>query len=694
MLRSLSSDNLMPPRPKFLQRGTTTGSNDKRGQMNQGMSTADLMNGLGAGSSHVRKLAKGTLGAAKGVTNVGLNVGLEAAKGVTNVGVGAVKGVALATDVAAEGLVMGVKGVGAGAAVGAAYGFELGAAGAAGAAGLANGVLGRPKASTCRRRVSEFNVLGNGDLVSVDFVLQNIRQAEKKKDVTKLELEDLVNGKARHDPAVYSAVSSLLKNDSDRPWKYIKFIDSLRIGICGDGLPEVEHYEMKRQKLWDHIKKEAEGKPIMFSLKLEIEEDTSAKTIIEILNKLLEYNLARIEYMGALFGFRAPEIGEALANLCKPDDPDASIEEMGELKEMVMLTLHYAAGNDKKESSPTRDRDRVWKKVLRRCVKRMGGQVPPSLGDSEHGFGARSRSKSPLGSSEHSRGRSRRSASPKSPSRKKSEPDLMRAAINANRSKSPKKCGSSPNLVVRPPPLGRRAVSEGTPSQKVNAHGKRRKPRSFASAIPEDYDDLDESEGNCSIGDSANSFAADDSSSRRSMEDNSRKHMNDNSNHDNKKSSKPLRRRQGVVKQGLPKPDTIDERSVSDKPYIPQQERRSADSKKLSKCTSHDEDAAKALKKPNRIKKCVSMDGSPVPVPVPPKRSSRSKSPCRRSTSSSNKRSQSPANRRSTSPPPAYDWRHHSGGDMDWGKHAAAQNAAASDTGELDDSQTCVAKTA
>lgn len=668
--------------------------------MNRGMS---MRGGLGSGSSHVRKIAKGTLGAAKGVTNVGIgaakgvtNVGLEAAKGVTNVGVGAVKGVALATDVAAEGLVMGVKGVGAGAAVGAAYGQKLGAAGVAGAAGLANGALGRPKTSTCRRRVSEFNVLGNGDLVSVDFVLQNISQAEKKKDVTKLELEDLVNGKAKHDPAVYSAVSNLLKNDSDRPWKYIKFIDSLRIGICGDGLPEVEHYEMKRQKFWDHIHKEAEGKPIMFSLKLEIEEDTSAKTISEILNKLPEYNLARIEFMGALFGFRAPEVGEALANLCKPEDPLASIEE-GELKEMVMLTLHYAADTGKKEDSPTPDRDRVWRKVLRRCVKRLGGQVPASFGDSEHGFGARAarrtRSKSPLGSSEHSRGRSRRSGSPKSPGRKKSEPDLMRAAINSNRSKSPKRSGSSPSLVARPQPISRRAVSEGiTPSPKVNTNGKRRKPRSFACPVPEDYDDLDESMGNCSIGGSSNSFAADDSS-RKSM-DNSSRAMNDNSNGEDKRPSKSGRSRKSA---GVPKPDTIDERSVSDKPYVPREERRSGGSKKLNKSISVDEDAVKALKKPSRIKKCVSMDGAPVHQPPkrssdPIKRSSRSKSPCKRSTSSSSRRSQSP--RRSTSPPPSYDWSMHSVSDMDWCKHAAAQNAATSGNGELDDSQTCAAKTA
>jgi len=190
-------------------------------------------------------------------------------------------------------------------------------------------------------------------------------------------------------------------------------------------------------------------------------------------------------------------------------------------------------------------------------------------------------------------------------------------------------------------------------------HGKQRKPRSVASAIPEqEYDDIDSSMGStgCSIDDSTNSFA----------EDSNRRSMNDNSNHKDKTLSKPLRRRQGVVKTvSSQKPDTIVESTKSKTPNFPKQAPRCGPTKKkLRPSASVDEDTdGKTTKKPSR-----------------------------------RARSTSPHRGASASSLPSYDWSHHSRGDMDWGDFAAAktsgEHTAATNSGKLDESQAVAATTA
>ena len=85
------------------------------------------------------------------------------------------------------------------------------------------------------------------------------------------------------------------------------------------------------------------------------------------------YDLARIDFLGGLYGYKGPEIGDALAELCIPEEEDESIEESGLLNDMIMMHLHFAAGQDSTN-------DRVWHKVLRRCVKRLTGCRPSSSG--------------------------------------------------------------------------------------------------------------------------------------------------------------------------------------------------------------------------------------------------------------------------------------------------------------------------
>ena len=237
------------------------------------------------------------------------------------------------------------------------------------------GLTRQKSGSSARKRASEFNIFGDSDIVSADYTIESLQESQKNATVTKLELEDIVNRDDDRHAEVFEAVKNLLKNDGGRKWKYVKFIDSIRIGDLGEKASYVRHYESQRMELWNLIDEYSKGKPIMFELKIEVEENTSVRTIIELLTEVQKLNLAKVEWMGGLLGITPPQLGDELANLCKPEF-DGNIEEDGELSEMIMFHLEYVSQEVESEK-----KNKIWKKALRRCVLRLKGISSSSAGD-------------------------------------------------------------------------------------------------------------------------------------------------------------------------------------------------------------------------------------------------------------------------------------------------------------------------
>ena len=172
---------------------------------------------------------------------------------------------------------------------------------------------------------------------------------------------------------VFAAITELLAQETARTWQYIKFIDSVRV-TGNDDSEDVDmllaHYAEKRQQLCDRIAPYATGKPIMFQLKVEVAEDTSLTSLLELLRHLRGVCLARIEFGGALFATRRPGIADKLARLCSKsyqsgsclgplgsssrykEDEDGSLDdESPYLHEMIMFSLFYAGVDTSAEAN-------------------------------------------------------------------------------------------------------------------------------------------------------------------------------------------------------------------------------------------------------------------------------------------------------------------------------------------------------
>ena len=259
----------------------------------------------------------------------------------------------------------------------------LGAASAHGVAGLGHGVadrargltIKRTKSSRARKRQSELNIFGDSDIVSADYTIEKLQESKKNPKVTKLELEDIIHRDDGRHAEVFEAVKDMLKEDGGREWKYVKFIDSIRIGDLGEEASYIRQYEAKRLELWNSIENFAKGKPIMFEVKLEVEEETAVRCIIELLTEIQRLDLAKVTCMGGLLGVPPHQLGDVLTSLCKPEFGE-NVEDDGELSEMIMFSLDYV--ND---TTGVSKKDLVWKKALRRCVNRLKGKSNSSSGD-------------------------------------------------------------------------------------------------------------------------------------------------------------------------------------------------------------------------------------------------------------------------------------------------------------------------
>ena len=188
-----------------------------------------------------------------------------------------------------------------------------------------------------------------------------------------LELEDVVK-RSENTAEVFAAITELLAQETARTWQYIKFTDSVRVteydgGEYVDML--LEHYAEKRQQLCDQVAPYAANKPIMFQLKVEVAEDTSLASLLELLRHLKGMHLVRIEFGGALFATRGPGIADKLARLCSKSyqngsslgalggsssryeegDDDSLEDENPYLHEMIMFSLFYAGVDTSAEAS-------------------------------------------------------------------------------------------------------------------------------------------------------------------------------------------------------------------------------------------------------------------------------------------------------------------------------------------------------
>ena len=181
-------------------------------------------------------------------------------------------------------------------------------------------------------------------VVSSEYTLNKLQQAQANTRVTKLELEDVIN--RQEDPtAIFAAIQTLLSDE--RKWLYIKFIDTIQLrdddGM--DAATQLQKYTDNRQSLWDAIRDQAIEKPIMFQVKLEVSAETSIAFVENMLTVLLGLSmLTSIDFGGALYGVRKQDIPRRLAHLCRGyDDADGDDDECGEqylcLQEMIMLSL-------------------------------------------------------------------------------------------------------------------------------------------------------------------------------------------------------------------------------------------------------------------------------------------------------------------------------------------------------------------
>ena len=182
--------------------------------------------------------------------------------------------------------------------------------------------------------------MGHEGLVSNEYTLNKIQLAQSSTRVTKLELEDVINRK--EDPTeIFAAIRVLLSDE--RNWLYIKFIDSIQLRDDGRGMDaatQFDKYANNRQSLWNHIRDQANGKPIMFQVKLEVAADTSIRSVEKMLAVLIDLDiLTSVDCGGALYAVRKPDIPNKLAELCRDNDDHDGDDEDLYLREMIALSL-------------------------------------------------------------------------------------------------------------------------------------------------------------------------------------------------------------------------------------------------------------------------------------------------------------------------------------------------------------------
>ncbi|CAB9524234.1 expressed unknown protein [Seminavis robusta] len=194
--------------------------------------------------------------------------------------------------------------------------------------------LGRPRrhhSAGAERRPSEMNIMGNDGVVSAEYTLKTIKQAQSNPRLTKLELEDVITRQDKDSTSIYEAIQTLL--DQEREWIYIKFVDSMTLREGGDSAATLlEHYKNHRLGMWDTIRQHTHDKPIMFQVKLEVASGTPITLVSDMLTVLQQLDsLTSIDFGGGLYGVRKPDVPDQLALLCHGNNMC--------LPEMIMLSL-------------------------------------------------------------------------------------------------------------------------------------------------------------------------------------------------------------------------------------------------------------------------------------------------------------------------------------------------------------------
>lgn len=222
-----------------------------------------------------------------------------------------------------------------------------------------------------RRRQSEMNIIGTEFMVSTDYTLKMLNDAQENKTVTKLELEDLVlKDGIKESTKIHEAVKELLANDGGREWKYIKFLD--QIEVRGEECTEYDNseyyvsmlrqYGRAKELLWSQIEKYCtrrnNNKPVMFQVKLVFHQGTGLTTAKQLLAALRELAVVQIDFGGALFNTSQVDIPPQLALQFNSKTQC--------LDEMVMLTLTW----NRTKAYPT------WTDAtLRECINKLGDRA-------------------------------------------------------------------------------------------------------------------------------------------------------------------------------------------------------------------------------------------------------------------------------------------------------------------------------
>lgn len=221
--------------------------------------------------------------------------------------------------------------------------------------------LRRTKSRGAETRKSQFNILCTDFVVSTDYTLEMIKDTQKDKNITKLELEDLVLKDSPSEAAeVYHAVQQLLAKDGGREWKYIKFVDQVELRGDSD-ISQLENYGQARENLWNAIAKYAEKKPVMFQVKIVLHERTTMTQTRDLLKFLGNSTVARIEYGGGLFNTNPEKVPRKLAHLFVGDSKSSN-SSFWYLEEMVMMTVTFS----KNKACPPRT-----KALLKDCLDKL-----------------------------------------------------------------------------------------------------------------------------------------------------------------------------------------------------------------------------------------------------------------------------------------------------------------------------------
>jgi hypothetical protein len=156
----------------------------------------------------------------------------------------------------------------------------------------------------------EMNVFAS-DIVSTAFILDSLRDVRQNLTIVKLEIEDLLIANNHH--SFLPVVKELLANDN-RPWKYLKFIDT----IDGSDMlwwQGMKHTLMREYEATIDDKTKYAG-IVSFQANIQINAGANKRYIHSLVKTIGgDLDLQQVNFSGALFGYSNDTLPGALAKL-------------------------------------------------------------------------------------------------------------------------------------------------------------------------------------------------------------------------------------------------------------------------------------------------------------------------------------------------------------------------------------------